>query len=158
MIANFKPSLLSLPALALLGLFAGSGSAQAQSSGHIDRPAFRLQRQAQEMHREVQAHFRHTPAFRHLDRDVAALERLAGHVHEVAHRRGSGWHLRSDVDRLDRLYHHIEEQVDSLARYRGADYRTVAHLRRALAEMGRTLHHLRDDLDHSFRRHSATAG
>jgi hypothetical protein len=133
-------------AAGLLGLIATTGTANAQSSRHIDRLARELERQAQTLHDEVHAHFRTTPQFRHLDRDVAEMEQLAGHIHEVLHEGAGVPHLRRDVDRLDRLFHHVEDLVDQLAFFRGADRRAVAHLREALDDMGDTLHHLKDDL------------
>jgi hypothetical protein len=143
----WKQPALVWAAVSLLGLFAGSGAAQARSYAHLDHVARQLQRQARDLHDEVHAHFCNTRLYRHLDQHVAEMERLAAHLHEVAHRRGSILHLRADVSRLDRLYHDVEDLVDALARYREVDRRALTHLRRNLAQIGCTLHHLQDDLD-----------
>lgn len=135
-----------LAAGAVLVLFTGSASAGPRFD-HIDKLASQLERQARDLHKEVDAHFRRTPQYRHLHEDVTEMARLAQHIHEVAHDEGDVRHLRADVKKLDRLFHHVEEVVDDLAHSRGADRRAVRHIRGALKEMGRTLHHLREDLD-----------
>jgi hypothetical protein len=142
-----KKSAFALIVAAGASLFAAPQSAQAQSPRHIDRVARQLERQAREVHREVHAHFRRTPQFAHLDRDVSEMERLAHHIHDVAHRGGSLGHLRADVRKLDRLFHHVEELVEQMRDFRDLDRRAYAHLREALRDIGRSLHHLRDDLD-----------
>jgi hypothetical protein len=64
----------------------------------------------------------------------------------VADGHGSAAHLRADVEKLDRLYHHVEDLVHDLSHDRRIDYRTIRHIERELAGIGDTLHHLRDDL------------
>jgi hypothetical protein len=138
-------------------LFGVTSSAQAQSYEHIHRLASRLERQTVEMHREVHAHFRGTPDYVHLDRDVAEMERLARHIHDVAHHRGSIRHLRADVERLDHLFHHIEDVIARLARTRQIGPRTLSHFRGVMGDVGATLHHLRDDLSR-MRDHGPSRG
>jgi hypothetical protein len=127
-------------------LFGMTGSAQAQSYQHIHRLALQLERQTAEMHREVHLHFRRTPDYVHLDRDVAEMERLARHIHDVVDQRGSVRHLRADVERLDHLFHHIEDVIGRLARTRQIGPQALSHFRGVMGEVGGTLHHLRDDL------------
>lgn len=122
-------------------------TAQAQTYPHIDNLARRLEQQTAALHREVHLHFRPSPSYKHLDNDVAAMERLASHIHDVAHRRGSLAHLRSDVEELDRLYHHVEDVIRGM-RFKGRlDFQALAHFRAIMADIGSTLHHLREDLD-----------
>jgi hypothetical protein len=130
----------------LLALF-GNSPAYAQSRAHVDRLALQLQRQTRDLHREVHLHFRSTPQYRHLARDISEMDRLATHLHGVAHRQGSRTHLRADVDRLDRLFHHVEELVDEMAALRWIDRRALTHLRQSLVQVGRTLHHVQEDLE-----------
>lgn len=127
-------------------IFGAANTANAQSHAHIDRLAARLQQQTATMHAEVHAHFRGTRDYVHLDRDVAEMERLARHIHNVAHRGGSVSHLRSDVRELDRLFHHVEDVIDRLARTRQIGPRTLSHFRGAMGNVSDTLHHLRSDL------------
>src|SRR5262245_39830235 len=113
---------LTIPILAAAcGLFAAA-PASAQSFAHIHPLAVALERQAEQLHDEVHAHFRPTPAYRHLDRDASEMERLARHIHEVVHHGGSVRHLRADVESYDRLFHHVEEVIADAALCRGLDY------------------------------------
>jgi hypothetical protein len=144
-----------LAAVTGIALFGIANTANAQSYAHIDRLALRLQQQTAVMHSEVHAHFRATRDYVHLDRDVTQMERLARHIHDVAHRNGSVSHLRSDVRELDDLFHHVEEVIDRLARTRQIDPRTLRHFRGVMGNISDTLHHLRSDLanmrDHDYR-------
>lgn len=135
-----------LSATAVLAIALG-GNVQAQSLSHIDRMAQQLQSELRVVHQEVHEHFRPFPPYADLDRDITAMEQRAAHLRELIHRGGSLRHLRADVQDLDRLLHHIEELVDSLARFREIDRRAYAHLRQSLDRVSRTLHHLSDDLD-----------
>ena len=136
---------LTLLTAAGLGLV-NTSTAQAYSPAHVDRLARTLERQTAELHREVHLHFRPSPSYRHLDRDVAEMERLARHIHEVAHHHGGLGHVRRDVEQLDRLYHHVQDQVRTMAVTCRLDRHALAHIQGALSDVGRTLHHLRADL------------
>lgn len=133
-------------AVALLGTFAGTAAAQAPSRQHIDRLAVQLQRQLSDLHKEVDAHFRATAQYRELDRDVAEMERLAAHIHEVVDRGGGLGHIRADVGKLHRLVHHVEGQVEGIARSGQIGRRTLAHLRVAVERVASTVHHLEEEL------------
>ena len=139
----------ALPILCAAGFgLINPSAAEAYTYAHIDRLAVTLQRQTAELHREVHLHFRPTPSYKHLDEDVAAMERLARHIHDVAHDGGSIAHLRSDVNELDRLFHHVENLVESMAIRGRLDRHTIAHFSRVMESIDDTLHHLRDDLNH----------
>lgn len=114
----------------------------------IDRLAVRMERQARGVLREVHAHFRSTPQYRHLDHDVHEMVELAEHIHDVAHRHGSRAHIRADVRKLDRLFHHVEDLVQRMAHYGRLDYQAYRHLKYSLRYMGRTLHDLLHELNH----------
>jgi hypothetical protein len=131
---------------AFVALIATAGAVQAQPYDHIDSLAMKLQRQTQALHREVDMHFKNTRAYRHLHQDIEQMEQAARHIHEVAHGHGSVAHIRADVEKLDRLYHHMEEVIQDLSHDRRIDGQTIRHLRREVAGVGDTLHHLREDL------------
>lgn len=114
---------------------------------HIDRLARQLERQARDLHDEVDAHFRPTPQYRHLHNDVEELEQLADHIHDVIHRGASVNHLRADARKLDRLFHHVEDLVQDMGRSRTIDRRAYFHLRQSLSRLEDTVHHLLDDLN-----------
>lgn len=133
-------------ATAFAALLAGGNTAQAVPYVHVDQLAYRLQKQTQELHREVDIHFRNTPLYAHLHRDIVEMQKLAQHIHEVAHHEGDVNHLRLDVDKLDQLFHHIEALVGELARDPRIDDQTIRHISQEMYQINQTLHHLRDDL------------
>ena len=133
--------------VAVAGLLNSGGTARADVHDHVDGLAVRLQREVQAVHREVDAHFRGSPQYRHLHRDVSELGRLASHLHDVAHRRGNVYHLRADVRRLDQLVHHAEELVDDMARGGRLGGTTLDHLRRSLHQVSDTVHHMVEHLE-----------
>jgi hypothetical protein len=105
-----------------------------------------MERQAEQMHHEVHAHFRLTPDYQHLDQAVTKMEQLAHHIHEVVHQDPDIQHLREDMEQIDRLYHHVEGIIGKLGHTRQVDPQALWHFRVAMARMGNNLHHLRDDL------------
>jgi hypothetical protein len=138
---------LRMAALAVVGLLAGAGSANAQTAKHVDRVVVKLQRDLRDLHREVDRHFRDTRRYRELDRHVVEMEQAAAHIHKVLHEGGGRRHLREDVRKLDRLFHHVEEVVDEIAERGRVDRRTVRHIREMMRQVGSSLHHLKEDLD-----------
>lgn len=143
---TYKFTAVALATLLGLGMFGSTGKAQSHVLRHIDQLAVQLERDVEAMHDEVHAHFRNTPQFRHLDHDVAEMEKLARHIHDVVHQGASIRHLRHDVNELDRLFHHVEDLVHDLAWSRRVDRRTIVHFQVSMQRIGRTLHHLRADL------------
>ncbi len=144
-------------AIATLGLF--TGTASAASELHIDDLAAQLQRETAEFGDEIEHHFRSTPSYRHLANDARKMQRLARHIHAVAHNTGARRHIASDLAQLDKIYHHVEglvDEMDDVAKYRARHgYRGDAytlgraetrHLRRTLRRINSTLHHLQEDL------------
>jgi len=77
------------------------------------------------------------------------MQQLAKHIHDVARRHGSIQHLRADVEKLDRLFHHIEDLVGSITQQ--VDRRAAVHFGLVMRNISGTLHHLRDDLASSNR-------
>jgi hypothetical protein len=99
----------------------------------IDELAVRLERQTQALNREVDTHFRNTPAYRHLERDVDDLVRKADHIHRVAHNTRDRGHLREDVNEFERQLRHVDRLVHELPRRFGSIDRTaIAHIHRAI--------------------------
>lgn len=139
------------PTLLLAGLLSAAFSVpaaeiQAQSYRHIDYLAMQMERQAEQLHHEVHAHFRLTPDYQHLDQAVAKMEQLAHHIHEVVHQDPDIQHLREDVEQIDQLYHHVQGIIGKLGHTRQVDPQALWHFRVAMARLGNNLHHLRDDL------------
>jgi hypothetical protein len=106
--------------------------------------ARQLERDARFMLSETHAHFRGAPSYRQFDAQVHEIERLADHIHELVDRRASFFHVRNDVDRLDRLYHSTERLFDAMVSWRRLDPQTAVHVRRALNRVERDVHALRE--------------
>lgn len=104
-------------------------------------------------------------AYKHLYNDTYEMYGLAAHIHELAHHHGSILHIRKDVEKLDKLFHHIEDLIAGLRPYgasfhhgghshgihihihRGGPSRTQLRRMRLMADdLGHTLHKLRDVL------------
>jgi hypothetical protein len=129
-------------AVILTGLFAMQGTARADLHDHLHHLSLRLKWQLRVLHQEVDAHARPFPQYHHLHEDVVQMQRLAAHIHSVAHHHGSYAHLRADVHRLDRLMHHVEGLIEQLARSGQIGPFTLSHLRRAMYPVRTTVHHM----------------
>lgn len=62
------------------------------------------------------------------------------------HHGASVAHLWADLAKLDRLFHHVEDQVADMARFGELDRRALRHFRQDLRRFRETLHHLREHL------------
>ena len=140
--------------LTTLGILASQ--AKATSYHHLDELALRMQRQSRRLASEFAEHYRHSPVYNHLRSDANSLARLAAHIHDLAHRRGSISHLKRDLDRIDSRFHHLESVVarlESLAnRGIGHTHGDVSHVWSALHSLESTIHHMRDDVQALARR------
>lgn len=134
--------------ITIIGSALSGQSAEAASLQHIDNLAVRLQSQARQLICEFRLHYRHTCDYRHLMSDSYQMYRLAAHIHSVAHYRGSLYHIRSDVNKLDRLFHHLEGLVDHIEYHPhgGHIHGHTGHVHQMLARMEDTLHHLQEDV------------
>lgn len=126
---------------------------------HIDRLAVKIQRTSKQLLRES-IHYRHTPEYRHLVADANEMYRLATHVHEVTHFEGNLRHLQNDVAELDRQFHHVEtvfDRIEHNAAYgSGHVHGNTAHVKRLLKSMEDSIHHMRADLEEIRNRTLAT--
>jgi hypothetical protein len=140
----------SIGVASVLGLAVLGGRASAHEFGHIDELALTLQRQTRALEGELAEHFRHAPHFRHLMSDAREMTGLAAHIHEVAHHGGSPYHLRSDLQNLDRLFRHLEAMVAHIEREAyhggGAIRGHVRHVHELMGAVAGTLHHLEADI------------
>ena len=142
-----------------LAITAGQ-SAQAASYHHIDGLAVKLQGQARELYNEFKQHYRHVSGYSHLRSDAANMYRTAAHVHKVAHQNGGVHHLKSDLAKADRLFHHLEDVVAELEHntahsFGGHSHGDLSHVHALMRSMKTTLHHLRNDIEEmSYSYHS----
>jgi hypothetical protein len=145
--------------------FAFAPAAKADTYGHIEGLAHRLDQNISLLDREFTTHYRHTPEYRHLRSDSREMVQLARHIHEWAHAQGDVRHLESDLRQLDRLFHHVEDLVDDLEHNAAFEYDhgsygwhgygrgfgghvhgDTNHVQRLMLAVEDTLHHLQDDL------------
>jgi hypothetical protein len=144
---NFKT--LSLAAFSVVSLGGLAGNAKADLYGHLDQLALEILAQSDAIVRES-AHYRHAPEYAHLVYDARQIRALADHIHEVAHHRGSVFHLDNDLRQMDQRFHHLEEVVRNIER--GAAYGhghvhgNTAHVRRLLRAMENNIHHMQADV------------
>ena len=142
----------------LLSVGAVAQTATASTYRHIDELALRMQRQSREIYYELAERHTRLPGYGHLRSDAARLYRLAQHIHEVAHRRGSVRHLQDDLRDADRLFHHMGELLERRVRHAHGHRCTDLHcgcraprpsgrLRSLMRQLENTLHHLQDDID-----------
>jgi len=136
----------------LTGLAVSTGNATAASYRHIDSLAQKIMRQSRQLNTEFALHYRHVPEYRHLIDDARELYRIADHVHDVAHHSGNPYHLRNDLAKLDRLFHHVEglvHRIEYRARHgrNGHIHGRTNHVDHLIADLEDTLHHLQADID-----------
>ena len=120
-------------------------SASADTYHHIDQIALTIERQTQQLRREI-VHYRHTPEYAHLYADTREIARLAKHMHEVAHHHGSLAHLQADLRTLDSVFHHMEQTFRaaeaSAAHGHGHIHGSTSHVRHLLHLIEENIHHI----------------
>ena len=130
-------------------MFSSCMSASGDTYRHIDQLATSIERQARDLQCEI-AHYRHVPEYGHLLADTRQLARLACHVREVAHHRGSLTLLECDLRQLDSAFHHLEDTLDCIednAFYgHGRLHRGTVHVRRLMNSLEMNIRYLRSDI------------
>ena len=129
---------------------------------HIDQLAVKIQRTTKRLISEVR-HYRDTPAYGHLLADSREIYRLATHIHDLSHFQGRLAHMESDLQELDRKFHHLESVFDRVehdaefygdGRIRG----NTAHVKRLLDSIADLIHQMRSDIADIRRRMSFGQG
>ena len=164
MLATVQKFTIASAALALLTLTAAPAGAQlapdtrsavaARVAGQLSarhervhRLARQLEREARDLKREADVHFRNSPRYRQFEGEVNEIVRLADHIHDIAHSGGHLQHLRRDMDRLSVLYSATEQSFEHMVARHRLDPETVRHLRRALNRVEHTISVLRGELN-----------
>ena len=93
-----------------LGLTAGT----ARADHDVDELAYTLDRQSEQIARTIYVSFRSASNFQHLYRDAYELHELAHHIHDIAHHGTTYHHMRSDMEKFDRLFAHFLETVEEM--------------------------------------------
>ncbi|MGH7129493.1 MAG: hypothetical protein ACREIV_13065 [Planctomycetaceae bacterium] len=117
---------------------------------HIDELAFDVQKYTSSLYWEFRHHYSHTPDYQHLISDASQMYYLAKHIHEIAHHHGSVYHLEHDLEKLDRLFHHLENLVDEIEHEafhgHGHVHGHTGHVRSMLRRTESLIHHLQRDV------------
>ncbi len=123
-------------------------SANADTYHHVDRLAVKMQSQTRELISEFSLHYRHKSGYSHLRNDAIQLYRVAAHVHSVAHQSGNVHHLRDDLQKADRLFHHMERVLAHTDRSFGGHMHGAAHhVFELMHDIEMNLHHLKRDIE-----------
>lgn len=134
---------LAVAVVAVAG-FANAGVTRADDYDHMEPLVHQLQTKSKKLYKEVHMHL---PGVSHPHKDTKEMERLANHLHDLIHRRENTPHVREEVSKLAKLTHHVEEQIDDLARSGRHDFSTIQHLRMAVRQIDRIAHHLAEHVN-----------
>ena len=138
----------TLSALAMAALTLTTSAANADTFDHIDALAVKMQADSRELLKEVSLHYSHKAEYRHLRSDAIQFYRVASHIHAVAHQSGNVHHLRSDLTKADRLFHHLEEVLERTdLSFHGHNHGNTNHVFRLMHNLETNLHHLKRDID-----------
>lgn len=143
----------------LLGILLSSGVASAQrfddprpvqrreGLGGIHKAARAIEKNAHDLHDEVDEHFRRSAVYQHLHEHARDIERLARAIHEITDTRDNYRQLRRAVNHLDDEVHHFVDVVEDSKRFRDVPPRAYAHLRREVGQLHRAVIALKRQLD-----------
>lgn len=149
-----KPTL-ALAALAVAAAGFTASTAQAENR-EIVSLAHELDRQATQIRREADSHFRQTGQYRHLVADANSLIRVAQHIDQLSHNtRGVTYrHFEADVDKAVEVLNHLHDVVDRMdsGRTGGHTHGNTAHLHTTLRDMNLTVQALQRAVNRKFGR------
>jgi len=131
---------------------------------HLDVLAYRLWTDSVDVCWEMYRHYGHNPGFGETYREMYRLTKDAEHIHDLVHEgyqfgRHDVDHIASDLNEIDALFHHIQDDVRAWSpsyhgRYSGHDdhFGHYVHgrgfgdgLTRKMRYLEQTLHHLMAD-------------
>ena len=141
-----KNKIILLPLVTAAALVLPTTNSQARGcSNQLVDLAHQIERQGADLKREFQAHYRYSGAYRHLISDINQFLVKAEHIDQLAHDpRTSYRHIKADVADLDKLAHHIHEVVDNVerGRFSGRCNANLAHVHQKLTALNNTIHQL----------------
>jgi hypothetical protein len=115
--------------------------------GGLHMAARAIEKNAHDLHEEVDRHFRRSPAYDHLHRHTREIERLAKAIHHITDNRDGYRQLRQAVNRLDDQVHHFVEVVQDSRRFRGMSEHAYAHLWQEVQQLHRAVIAMKRQLD-----------
>lgn len=147
---------LFVPTLFALGLLGLASEAKADTWGHVDQLALRLRASTEVLHDEAHQHFQQTPVYAAFDQRVGGMEKLAAHIHDLAHGVKCPVQLSRDLRELDRIQREAEYLLRQMGRWGHLDPVAFRHLGESMEDVHLTLQHLRRDLYQLERAHVHT--
>jgi hypothetical protein len=105
----------------------------------VHRAARAIEKNARDLHEEVDEHFRRSPAYRHLHQHTREIERLAKAIHDITDSGDGRRRLRAAVNRLDEEVHHFVEVVEDSKRFRDIPAKAYNHLRQEVGQLHRAV-------------------
>jgi hypothetical protein len=136
-----------LTSLALAALAFTTTSANADTYHHIDKMAVEMQSRSRELLSDFSRHYRYKAGYSHLRSDALQLYRAATHLHSMAHQHRNVHHMRSDYNKMDRLFHHLQEALAATEQsFGGHTHGNTQHVFELMHDFEDNLHHLDRDL------------
>ncbi len=142
--------IIALTTCLLMGIFAAQ--AFGNNYNHINSLARKIHNKSKVLLKETK-HYRSTPNYVRMVRDVAELDQLACHLRDIAKNEGDLDHLAYDIAKIDAKFHHIEYLFDTTelcaSTYgRGFIKGHTAHVKRLLDSIEDAICHIGDDIEH----------
>jgi hypothetical protein len=131
--------------VASLGFSAQVASGQHHGSHrHVDRLALEVKNLASKACWEMHNSYRFYPEYEETYGEAFEMYKIAEHIHELVHYGSSAKTIDRNVVELDKLFHHIEEDVRAWGVYGHTG--SHARLKNRMLELEDALHHLMDDV------------
>lgn len=147
---NLKQTSLILAAAVTAGFSASTAHAEYEEVVDL---AHQLDRQATELRREADRHFRHSTAYKHLVADSNSMIKMAYHLDELAHSRNSNFsHFEGHIDEALKLAEHLHELIEAIedGRYRGHAHGNTREVVLLSRDIEHTIEDLLDAVDHYY--------
>jgi len=143
------PRIIAFIVCMLLGAVAAQ--AFADQYNHINSLARKIHNKSEALLKETK-HYRSTPNYVHMVRNVAELDQLACHLRDAAKNEGDLDLLAYDIAQIDAKFHHVEALFDqtelcAVTYGRGFIKGHTAHVKRLLNSIEDAIHHIGDDIE-----------
>ena len=144
------PRIIAFVVCMLIGIVAAQ--AFADQYNHINSLARKIHNKSEALLKETK-HYRSTPNYVHMVRNVAELDQLACHLRDAAKNEGDLDLLAYDIAQIDAKFHHVEALFDqtelcAVTYGRGFIKGHTAHVKRLLNNIEDAIHHIGDDIEH----------
>jgi len=140
--------IIALTTCLLMGIFAAQ--AFGNEYNHINSQARKIHNKSKVLLKETK-HYRSTPNYLRMVRDVNELDQLACHLRDIAKNEGDLDHLAYDIAKIDVKFHRIEHLFDTtelcaIQYGQGFIKGHTAHVKRLLNSIEDAIAHIGDDI------------